>query len=415
MTDATTKAFSPHPGLGFREFVGLIAAMMAVNAVAIDVMLPAMPQIGNALGIVDANQRQWIITAYMLGLGGAQLFYGSLADRFGRKPVLLIALSLYALFSFVAAFASSFALMIAARSLQGAASAAMRVLSISIVRDCYSGRQMARVMSLSFIIFMAVPILAPSIGQIVLLLAPWRWIFGVLGIFGSVVALWSALRLPETLHPEYRVPITFSRLGDAARKVLTDRTSVGYSAAMTLLVGGLFGFINSVQQIFFDVFHAPHLFTIIFALVAASMAVASFINSRIVERLGTRCVSHAAMFGFVFFAVVHLMLALAGMENIWTFAVVQAAMMGCFGLSSANFGSMAMESLGEVAGMASSIQGFITTVGGALIGILIGQQFNGTTVPVYMGFSVLGVLTIIIVLITEKGRLFVAHHPAVKH
>ena len=402
---------SPPPlKLGFYEFVVLIAAIMALNALAVDAMLPALPQMGADLGVHAENDRQWIITAYLLGLGVAQLIYGPLADRYGRKPVLLVSLFFYMAFSIAAAFAGSFALMIAARALQGASAAAGRVVAISIVRDCYAGRQMARVMSLAFIVFMAVPILAPSLGQLILLVAPWRWIFGAFAILGGAVMLWSAIRLPETLHPEYRMAITPMRLVIATGVVLSERMSLGYTVALTFLVGGLFGFINSAQQIFFDVFNMPDRFPLVFAAVAASMAAASFVNSRIVERLGTRRVSHWALIGFVAVACTHFTVAATGHETIWSFLLLQAAMMSCFGLASANFGSMAMERVGEIAGTASSIQGFITTVGGSLLGILIGQQFDGTVVPITMGFSVLGALALLTVLITEQGRLFQARH-----
>jgi DHA1 family bicyclomycin/chloramphenicol resistance-like MFS transporter len=193
--------------MGFGQFVALIAAMMATNALAIDSMLPAMPQIGHALGVTADNDRQWILTAYLLGFGAAQIAYGPLADRYGRKPVLLVGLSLYVVFAAACAFARSFEMLLIARALCGVGAASTRVLAVSIVRDCYSGRQMARVMSLSFIVFLGVPIIAPSVGQAILLVAPWPWVFGVLSIFGLAVIAWSWLKLPETLHPEDRVPL----------------------------------------------------------------------------------------------------------------------------------------------------------------------------------------------------------------
>ena len=178
----TSPETSPHPGMGFAQFVALIAAMMPTNALAIDSMLPALPQISQSLGLTADNQRQWVITAYLLGFGAAQIAYGSLADRYGRKPVLLVGLVLYVIFSIACALTTSFEMLLAARALTGVGAAATRVLSVSIVRDCYSGRRMAQVMSLSFIVFLAVPILAPSIGQAIVLVAPWRWIFGVMAL-----------------------------------------------------------------------------------------------------------------------------------------------------------------------------------------------------------------------------------------
>lgn len=400
--------------MGFREFVGLVAALMAMNALGIDSMLPALPAIGAALDIAEENQRQWIIAAYVFGFGSMQLVYGPLADRYGRKPVLLLSMSLFVMTSLVAAFAWDFESIIAARVLQGMSAAASRVLAISIVRDRYSGRQMARVMSLSFIVFLAVPILAPSIGQFILLFAPWPAIFLALAGFAALLAIWAGLRLPETLHPEDRRPLSVAKIASAFRLVICNRYSLGYTLASTALFGALMGFIMSVQQIFADIFDLPRLFPVIFAGIAASMGIASYINSRIVERLGTRLLSHGAVTGFILFSAVHVGFVLAGHETVLSFALLQAATMACFGLAGSNFGSMAMEPVGHIAGTASSIQGFVSTLGGAALGIAIGQHYDGTTLPLTLGYLGLGLVSLLIVAITERGRLFHPHPVAVE-
>lgn len=411
MTSADAVA-SARKGPGFPEFVALIAMMMALNALAIDAMLPALPAIGDALGVVEENSRQWVITAYLLGFGSAQIVYGPLADRYGRKPVLMAGLSLYVLFSILAAFAPTFDLLIAARVGTGLGAAALRVLAVSIVRDRYSGRTMARVMSLSFLVFLGVPIIAPTLGQLVLTVAPWPWIFGVLALAGGAFMLWAAIRLPETLHPENRMPIQVVRIAGAFRQAVTHRQAIGYTLAMTCITGALFGFINSSQQIFFDVFKAPGLFTTVFAMVAGGIAVASLLNARLVEKLGSRLISHTALLGFIVMAVIHSAVALSGHETIWTFAVLQGLTMFCFGLIAGNFGSMAMEPMGHIAGTASSAQGFISTTIGSTLGFLIGQQFNGSVAPMALGMAVMGLAALGFVLVAERGRLFKARHLA---
>ncbi len=411
---ALAAAYSPaKPGMGFKQFVALIAALMAVNALAIDSMLPALPAIGRSLGVEDENRRQWIVTAYLLGFGGAQIVYGPLADRFGRKPVLMAGMAAYVLFSAGAAFSTSFTILLIARALMGVGAAATRVLAVSVVRDCYSGRDMARVMSLAFIVFLAVPILAPSIGQIIMMFGPWRWVFGGLGLFGGAVLLWTALRLPETLHPADRLPFAPGRVAAAFRLTLTNRIAVGYMLAMTLVLGALFGFINSAQQVFADTLAAPQLFTSVFALIAGFMALSSFLNARIVGRLGPRRVSHMALCGFIAISALHAGVAVTGHETLVSFAVLQAGVMFCFGLVVSNFSSLAMEPLGHVAGTASSVQGFVTTLGGALLGFAVGQHFDGTTVPLAVGFMVYGLLALGMVLLAERGRLFGASASAV--
>ena len=395
---------------GFVEFVCLIALMMALNALAIDAMLPALPHIGEDLGVANDNTRQWVVTAYLLGFGGAQLIYGPLADRFGRKRVLLTGVGIYVLFSLLATLAPTFETLIAARVGQGLGSACTRVLAVSIVRDRYEGRTMARVMSFSFLVFLGVPILAPSIGQLIMLVGPWRWIFAGLGLVGVCLIVWAALRLPETLKPEDRLPIQARRLMSAYRVALTDRTAVGYTLAMTAITGALFGFINSSQQIFADVFEAEAQFPAIFALIAGGIAVASLVNARWVVKLGSRRISHTALIGFTSVAAVHAAVALSGHESIWTFSILQTLTMFCFGLIAGNFGSMAMETMGKIAGTASSVQGFISTIGGSLLGFAIGQQFNGTVAPMTLGFTGFGLLALAFVLFAERGKLFRAHH-----
>jgi DHA1 family bicyclomycin/chloramphenicol resistance-like MFS transporter len=390
---------------GFREFVALMAGLMALNALAIDAMVPALPAIGRALHVATENERQLVVSLYVFGFGTTQLVYGPLSDRFGRKPVLLAALALYVGFALACAAAGSFALLLAARMLQGAAAAASRVLVVSIVRDRYEGPAMARLMSLAFLVFLLMPVLAPSFGQLTLLFAPWRAIFFGLALFASVMLGWSLVRLPETLHPQYRRALSVASIWGAARETLTNRQSVGYTLAFTLMMGALMGYINSIQQIVFDVFRRPELIAATFAGVAGPMAVTSYANSRLVERVGTRRLAHAGLAGFTITAAVHLASAAAG-EGLFAFVVLQGLTMACFGLASANLGALAMQPMGHIAGTASSVQGTVGTIGGALLGLAIGQSFNGTTLPMIGGFALFGAAGLAVLAVTERGRLF---------
>jgi DHA1 family bicyclomycin/chloramphenicol resistance-like MFS transporter len=357
---------------------------------AIDAMLPALPAIGEALGVIEDNRRQLVITFYLLGFGVAQLFWGPLADRFGRKRLMVVALVLYGAFGLVAGLASSFTLLLAARCLQGIAAAATRVLVVAVVRHRFRGPAMARVMSLTMIVFMIVPVLAPAFGQGVLAIGEWRHIFIGLGVYGAVLALWTLLRLPETLTREKRRPLSLGHIGGAFWETLRTRQSIGNTAAQTLLMGALFGFIGSIQQIVFDVFGRPELIALAFALIAGPMALSSYANSRLVMRHGSRRILLLGLGAFTLFSAIHLATAQLLGETIWTFVILQAATMACFGLIGANAGALAMEPLGHIAGTASSVQGVITTIGGALIGLMIGQQFNGTTLPFLLGFTLCG-------------------------
>lgn len=396
----------PHPGIGFREFVAIVAALMAGNALAIDTMLPALPQIGAALGVTSEDQQVWIITAYVLGFGAAQIVYGPLSDRLGRRPVLLASLLAYAVFGIGAALSRSFAEMLAFRALDGAAIAATRVVTISVVRDCYGGRQMARVTSLAFMVFLIVPVLAPSLGQIIMTFVSWRGLFGMLAAYGALVFAWTWFRLPETLHPDFRRAIDLRTIGAAVATTVADRQSRGYMLAQAVVNGALLGFISSVQPIFADLFRAPARMPLVFAGIAGMMAAGSLLNSRLVELVGTRRLSHGAIIAFIVIEAGHLVVAGGGYETLPSFALFQGAAMFCFGLMFGNFGAMAMERLAAIAGTAASTQGAVVTVIGALLGYAIGAAFDGTTIPMTAGFAGGGVAALLLVLATERGRLF---------
>lgn len=399
----------PVGGISLVEFVVLMAALQALGALGIDAMLPNLPAIGEALGVVDENRRQLIITAYLLGLGGSQLIYGPLSDRFGRRPVLLVGLLLYVGFSLLAAFAPTFELLLAARVLQGVGAAATRSIPVSVVRDRYAGREMARVMSLTSLVFMAAPIVAPSLGQLVLMYASWPWIFALLAAFGLLSMLWALLRLPETLHAEDRLPIQPARIARAFATAARNRTALCYILGQTFLFGGLLGFINSAQQVFAEALGAGDRFPLVFAICASFIAVASLLNARLVMRLGMRRLSHAALLAYVALAAIHLLIAVTGHETLVIFAAFQALTMFCFGLTSGNFGAMAMEPMGHIAGVASSFQGFVSMVGASLIGFVVGQAFNGTVVPMQAGYLLCGLFALAAVLVAERGRLFRPH------
>jgi DHA1 family bicyclomycin/chloramphenicol resistance-like MFS transporter len=389
-----------------REFIVFVAAVMAVNALGVDLMLPALADIGRDLRVDAANHRQWVVTVYMLGFGAGQLVYGPLADRYGRRPVLLASLAGFVGASVFAASSATFPALLGARLLQGLFSASTRVLAVAIVRDGASGRRMARIMSMAQMIFFIVPIMAPTLGQGLLELGPWRFIFYALGGFAGLVMVWALLRLNETLATERRTPISLTRLRESYRTTLTNRYSLGYAVAASLTFGGIIAFVSSAQQIFVDEFGAGQRFTLLFALCAGAMGFASFANSRLVERLGTRLISQSAVLALIALSLVHVGVILAGKETLASYILFQALSMTCIGLCGSNFGAMAMEPVGDIAGTASSVQGFITSIGAVLVGSAIGQSYSGTTLPLALGYLCIGVAVLGIVWIVEQGQLF---------
>lgn len=393
-------------GMQRPEFVAFVAAVMAVNALGVDLMLPALADIGHDLAIAAANHRQWIITFYMFGFGAGQLIYGPLADRFGRKPILVVTLAGFVAASIFAASSQTFEALLGARVLQGLMSASTRVLAVAIVRDRQSGRAMARTLSLAQMIFFLVPILAPTLGQGLLAFGPWRVIFYALAGFSALVLAWTVLRLAETLPATRRVPLSIASLRQGYRLTLTDRYSLGYAVAASMTFGGIIAFVSMSQQIFVEEFRAGEHFTTLFAICAFAMGCASFLNSRLVERLGTRLISQSAVIGLIVLSLVHLGVIVGGLESLWTYIPFQALSMTCIGLCGSNFGAMAMEPVGHIAGTASSIQGFITSIGAVLVGSAIGQSYDGTTLPLALGYLGIAVGVLGIVLWVERGRLF---------
>ncbi|WP_305856155.1 multidrug effflux MFS transporter [Balneatrix alpica] len=389
---ATPLESTPHPGVSFREFVIYIAFCMAINALAIDIMLPALPDIGQALAVSDANHTQAIIIVYLLGVGVSQLLFGPLADALGRKPVMLAGLSIFLLATLICTLTENFTLMLLARLLQGIGAGAPRVLTISMVRDSYRGAYMGKVMSLALMIFMAIPILAPSLGQLILWIAPWRTLFIVLLLAGMLLLLWTHWRIPETLRPAHRRSFRLNVIATGYAEVLKHRQSMVYTLAMAAITGSLFGFLSSAQQIFVEVFEQKETFTLLFALIALCMSIAAFVNSRLVVRLGLQRLSHGALAGFWLVNLVFVLLAANSLISLPGFMLIQGLSLFLFGFIGSNFNSLAMDPLGHLAGTASSCIGFMTTTGGAVIGFAIGQHFDGSVLPLAIGNAILATL-----------------------
>jgi DHA1 family bicyclomycin/chloramphenicol resistance-like MFS transporter len=395
------------------EFIALCAALMALNSLAIDIMLPALQQIGASLGVENENHRQYVIAAYILGFGGGQLFFGPISDRFGRRAPLVVGLVIYVAAAAAAAIAPTFAILLLCRLVQGIGAAATRVIAVSIVRDTFDGRRMAEVMSLIFMVFMAIPVVAPGIGQFIMLFASWHWIFITMAAGALIVSAWALLRLPETLRPEHRRPLTASSVLGGFRIVLTNRVALCYAFASTFIFAAMFGFIASAQQIYVDVFKVGEMFPVIFAGIAGVLSFSSYLNSRLVGRIGMRRLSQSALLLFLAISLAWLVVSIQMKMPLWLFITFFACTMVPFGALGANFNALAMEPLGQLAGTASSILGFMQTFLGGVLGTLIGQAFNGTVTPLAAGFCSVSLGALVMVLIAERGKFFQPQNPPV--
>ncbi|MGA9657720.1 MAG: multidrug effflux MFS transporter [Asticcacaulis sp.] len=401
---AAQPAQKPH----FAEFVPLIASLMALGALGIDIMLPALPVIGRQLHVADANNLQWIVSVYFLGFGVGQLIFGVLSDWLGRKAIMVGGVFLYVIFGLIAAFTDNFTFLLVLRLLQGIAASTTSVVARSIIRDLYSGPQMAKVTSISLVVFLLVPILAPSIGQLILLAGPWQAIFFAMAAFGTFAGLWAFFRLPETLPPEKRQRPDLNHLKRVSLFIIIQPTSLFYTLAITVMIGSLLTYVSLMPQIFQDVFQKPALMAPVFAACAATMGAASIVNATLVERVGLLRMSHSALIGFITLSATHLIWCLSGLETIASFMIFQGLTMGAMSLTTSNFTAIAMEKVGHVAGTASSLQGVVTTVGAAILAGLIGRGWHGHVYLLPLAATVCGLIAMGFVLLSAKGRLFKA-------
>ena len=401
-------------GIGRREFILLIASMMAISALAVDTMLPAFGAMSADFGLTEenANHIQWVIYAFMMGFSFAQLCYGAMADYWGRKPIVFLGAIIFSLATLGAALAPNFTTLLIMRLLQGVGMAAMRVLSATIVRDTFSGADMSRVMSMIMMVFILVPVFAPTLGQVLLWWFSWHSIFWILLVFGLMLSAWFMNRMPETLKSEFRRPISAHSVLDSLRQCVRSRTTLGYSTATGLMYGVLMTYLGSSEQIFQrDVYGLNEHFALMFGAIALFMGVAAFVNSHWVGRLGIRRMAHTALVCFVAISglLVLLSLLFSGKPPLWLFAPLLAGCLFCFSLMMPNFNAISMEPLRAIAGSASSWLGFYTSFMGAMIGSFIGQMFDGTVLPLTLGYFVIGLLVFWIVVRTE-GRLLLRAH-----
>jgi len=387
------------------EFVILMSLMMSLTALSIDAMLPALPQIGGDLNVQNPNSRQLVISIIFLGLALGQLIFGPLSDKTGRKPAIYAGYAVYIAGALISLSAISFPILLLGRFLQGVGVSAPRAVTLALVRDRFEGRAMARVMSFIMTIFILVPMIAPSLGQAILLFSGWRAIFGSFVLLAIITMVWFALRMPETLSPENRAPFSLRRIITATREILKTRTALGYTVSAGLVSGAFLGYLNSSQQIFQEQYALGEQFPIFFAIIALSIGFASLMNMRLVIRFGMRFLvswSLFIIFGLSLIAFVIALLA-AGQPPLWLFMTYIMLAFFCVGILFGNQNSLAMEPLGQMAGIGAAVVGSLSTLISIPLGTIIGQSYNGTILPLIVGMAVLTGLSIFVVRWTESN------------
>ncbi len=392
---------APHVEDHTKEFTLLMALLMSIVAISIDALLPALGIIAGDLQLANPNHAQYLIVGIFGGMAVGQLIAGPLSDALGRKPVLYGGVALYLVGSVICYSANTLDGLLLGRVVQGLGVSGPYVSAVSIVRDKFSGRQMAKIMSLIMIIFMAVPAIAPSVGQAVLLYTSWHGIFVLYIIYAIVVGTWIFFRLEETLPKDMRIPFHVGNIMDGFREVFTTRSTMCYMVCMGFCFGGLMAYLNSSQQIFQDQFGAGKMFSVYFGGLAVMIAISSLANSRLVERLGMRYISLRAFMSIVAVSVIFLALHAFVDIQLWMFLGYAAVLFFCFGLIFGNLNALAMEPMGHIAGIASAITGSVSSMMSLTIGAVIGQLYDGTLIPIVIGFIVLGTAAITVMLLAH--------------
>jgi DHA1 family bicyclomycin/chloramphenicol resistance-like MFS transporter len=388
------------------EFIILMAVMTSIIAFSIDAMLPALPEIAAELGAANVNDRQLVVVVLFVGLAFAQLAYGPLSDTLGRKPAAYIGFSIFIAGSLLCIFAWSFEIMLIGRLLQGVGAAGPRIVSLALVRDLYSGRAMAHVMSLVMGVFIIVPVIAPSVGQGLLLIGDWRLIFIALLVEGLIGVVWLAWRQPETLPAERRAAFSLKRIFSAFAEACTNPVTLGYTIAAGLVFGAFVGYLASTQQILGELYGLGAKFPLYFGANALAFCAASMINARLVMKLGMRRLAGTGLaatsaLSLVFFVVC---LLLAGHPPLW---VLMAYFMLTFfftGVLFGNFNALAMEPMGHIAGTAAAVVGSLATIVSSVLGWALGQAYDGTVRPMIAGFAVLTIMAGVSMILAERYR-----------
>ena len=387
------------------EFVVLMAALMSIVALSIDAVLPALPDIGSYLNVSDPQENPKLITSIFLGLGFGQLILGPLSDSLGRKPIVYIGFSIFIIASFICVTTKSFEVMLFGRILQGVGLAAPRTMSIAMVRDSYDGDYMSKILSIVVMVFILVPVIAPTLGQFLMVHFHWKSIFTFNLLFGIIVMFWFWFRQDETLKDKYKKTFRLSIYKTGSIEFFRVKSAVIYTLLSGFITGSFMVYLSTSQQIFEKQYDLAEEFPLIFASLAISIGLATFLNSQLVVRFGTRNIVHIAMLSFVVISLLFLLIFREGqnpsVEVLIGFFAVQFF---CIGFLFGNLRSLAMEPIGHIAGIGSALNGFVSTVMAVPIANFIGGYIVNSVTPMFVGFLACGVISLVLFYINREAE-----------
>jgi len=395
--------------IGDNEFIALMALLMSLVALAIDTMLPALAVIGEDLGVSNANHNQLVISVIFLGLAFGQILYGPLSDSIGRKPAIYIGTGIFMLGCIMSLFSTNITIMLLGRLLQGLGIASPRSVIVALVRDKYEGREMAKVMSFIFTLFILAPVVAPALGQLIISFSHWRAIFTLFLLLAAIAMIWLALRQPETLVAENRIPFSLSRILSAVKEICLNRIAFGYTLVSGFVSGMFLAFLSSSPQILQEQYQLGVKFPLYFAILSLAVGFATFANGKLVMRFGMRLLSHWAIYAYFILSLLYLYPALSydGHPPLWTYITYLLLCFFSIGFVFGNVNALAMQPLGHIAGVGAAVTGSLATLMSVPIGIYIGHSYNGSILPLLWGFIICSFACIVIGIWTERPALIV--------
>ncbi|MCH9845372.1 MAG: multidrug effflux MFS transporter [Alphaproteobacteria bacterium] len=386
------------------EFVLLMAAMMSLVSLTIDAMLPAFNAIAVEFQLTNPNDIQLIIAVVFVGMSCGIFIYGPLADSYGRKKVCYFALCLFAIGTILSIIAQDYTTMLIGRFIQGFGIAAPRVLAFTMVRDKFDGVMVAKISSFIIMVFIAMPAIAPALGQLILLFSGWRMIFVAFLVLTFIVTCWYAWRQEETLHPEHQRPFSIKSIMQAVREVFANKKTVGYSIALGLMFAGFLNYLNSTQQIFQNQYDTGTKFPLYFATIALFFGISSLVNTRLVDKIEMKQLSIYSFTGIVIVSAIFLVVTIYGNGSppLWSLMIFLYITAFCAGILIGNLNSMAILPMGHLAGMASSVIAAVSTLISVLIGTMLSQLYDGTLYSLVGGYLLTCIIGLIITHRTNK-------------
>lgn len=385
------------------EFVALMAALMSLVALSIDALLPALPDVGRTLGVINTSDNQLLITMIFLGLGVGQLIFGPLSDSFGRKNIVYLGFVVFVIASIICVTTKSFEMMIFGRILQGIGLSSPRTIAIAMVRDSYSGDYMAKVLSIIVAFFILVPTIAPAFGQFFLNIADWRAIFNVNLVIGIIIVIWFWRRQPETLIKSKRTPFTIALFINGTKEFFKHKQAVAFTLVSGFITGSFMVYLSTSQQIFEKQYGLGEWFPYLFASTALAVGSSTFMNSRLVIKFGSFRIANTAAIAYALISLLYIIIFFKG--NNPPIAILLGFFLCQFfavGLLFGNLRALAMEPLGHIAGIGAAINGFISTVMAVPIANYIGSFVDTSVLPLFIGFSIFGMLSVLTFVIVKR-------------